>query len=89
MVSFQTRNPNLGKFWTASDWKKLIFICGHLEYFTDIWDILCPFGMYIMWSFGIFFPVLVCCTEKNLATLPGARASQGGPEGPFSASTRK
>jgi hypothetical protein len=24
---------------------------------------------YILWSFGIFFPVLVCCTEKNLAAL--------------------
>jgi hypothetical protein len=49
---FQTKNPNLGKFW------------------------------YILWSFGIsydhlvhsvvlwyIFTVLVCCTEKNLATL--------------------
>jgi hypothetical protein len=25
---------------------------------------------YILYSFGIVFPVLVCCTEKNLATLP-------------------
>jgi hypothetical protein len=24
---------------------------------------------YILWSFGIFYPVLVYCTEKNLATL--------------------
>jgi hypothetical protein len=23
----------------------------------------------ILWSFGIFFLVLVCCTKKNLATL--------------------
>jgi hypothetical protein len=23
----------------------------------------------ILWSFGIFFPVLVCCTKENLATL--------------------
>jgi hypothetical protein len=27
----------------------------------DIW--------YILWSFGLFFPVLVFCTKKNLATL--------------------
>jgi hypothetical protein len=27
----------------------------------DIW--------FILWRFGIFFPVLVYCTEKNLATL--------------------
>jgi hypothetical protein len=32
-----------------------------MVYFTAIW--------YILWSFGIFFPVLVCCAEKNLATL--------------------
>jgi hypothetical protein len=24
---------------------------------------------YILWSFGIFLPILVCCTKKNLATL--------------------
>jgi hypothetical protein len=33
----------------------------HLVYFTAVENIL--------WSFGIFFPVLVFCTEKNLATL--------------------
>jgi hypothetical protein len=34
---------------------------GHLEYFTAIWYILRPFG--------IFFPVLLHCVKKNLATL--------------------
>jgi hypothetical protein len=29
---------------------------------------------YILWSFGGHFPVLVCCTEENLATLPLTRA---------------
>jgi hypothetical protein len=33
---------------------------GHLVYFTAIW--------YVCWLFGIFFPVLVCCMKKNLAT---------------------
>jgi hypothetical protein len=33
MVCFQTKNPNLGNFWSALDWKMLIY----LEYFTDIW----------------------------------------------------
>jgi hypothetical protein len=32
-----------------------------LVYFMAIW--------YILWLFGIFFPVLVCWTNKNLATL--------------------
>jgi hypothetical protein len=34
-----------------------------LEYFTDIWDILGPFG-----TFGKFLPVM---DQKNLATLIG------------------
>jgi hypothetical protein len=25
MVCFQTKNPNLGKFWRATDWKLLIY----------------------------------------------------------------
>jgi hypothetical protein len=28
---------------------------------------------YILWSFGIFFPVLVSCIKKNLATLATGR----------------
>jgi hypothetical protein len=35
--------------------------CGHLVYFVAIW--------YILWLLGILFPVLMCCTKKNLATL--------------------
>jgi hypothetical protein len=38
---------------------------GYRKYFMAIW--------YILWSFGIFFPVLVCCTKKNLATLVAIR----------------
>jgi hypothetical protein len=34
---------------------------GHLAYFMAIW--------YILWNFGVFFPVLVCCVKKNLAAL--------------------
>jgi hypothetical protein len=40
----------------------------HLVCFMDIW--------YVLWTFDMFcgnlvylFPVLVCCTQKNLATL--------------------
>jgi hypothetical protein len=39
MVCFQTKNPNLGKFWRALDWKMLI--C-----FMVIWNILWPFGIF-------------------------------------------
>jgi hypothetical protein len=41
--------------------------CVHLVYFTAICYILCPSGMFD--GYLVFFPVLVCCTKKNLATL--------------------
>jgi hypothetical protein len=58
MVSFRTKNPNLGKFWRALDVKMLI-------YFSAIWNILRHFGIlfdhlvhfvfvwYIFSGFGI------------------------------------
>jgi hypothetical protein len=42
----------------------------HFDNFPAIWHTLWPFG-YIFPRFGTFLPVLVCCTKKNLATLPG------------------
>jgi hypothetical protein len=60
-MSFQTKYPNLGKFWRALQWKML-------AYFVVIWSILLPFGIfgchlvylvaiwYILWLFGIFPP---------------------------------
>jgi hypothetical protein len=44
--------------------------CGHVVNFTAIWYISWPFGIFPP-HFGIFFPVLVFCTKKNLATLTG------------------
>jgi hypothetical protein len=38
MVYFQTKNPNLGKFWMALEWKMLV-------YFMTISNILRPFGI--------------------------------------------
>jgi hypothetical protein len=59
MVSFQTKNPNLGKFWRVLDWKMLIYFMAiwnvlqtfgmfyrHLECFTDIWNVLQTFGIF-------------------------------------------
>jgi hypothetical protein len=68
MVDFQTKNPNLGNFWRALQRK----MCA---YFWDIWYILQPSVLLHghLWSFGIFFRVLVCCTKTNLATLRGNR----------------
>jgi hypothetical protein len=59
--------------------EKVGIFCGHLEYITAIWYILCPFGIFyvrlvILLQFGIFFPVLVYCNKTNLATLLAFRA---------------
>jgi hypothetical protein len=67
MVCFQTKNPNLGKFWRVLDWVRFI-------YFTAIWKILSIFEIFhdqlvhfvFIWY---IFPFLVSCTKKNLATL--------------------
>jgi hypothetical protein len=58
MVYFQTRNPNLGKFCRALEWKNVGIFFGHLEYITAIWYILWPFGnlvaiWFIVPRFGI------------------------------------
>jgi hypothetical protein len=68
MIYFQTRNPNLGKFWRFLQWKMLVYfmdiwsIYGRLIYFIAIW--------HSSWPFCKFFPrYVVCCIKKNLATL--------------------
>jgi hypothetical protein len=38
MVRFQTKNPDLGKFWRALERKMLV-------YFMTNWNILLPFGI--------------------------------------------
>jgi hypothetical protein len=48
-----------GIFWYILLTRNLFY--GHFIYFVAIWCIL--------WLFGILFPVLECCTKKNLATL--------------------
>jgi hypothetical protein len=39
MVYFQTKDPNLGKFWRALQWKMLV-------YFMPIWYTLRPFDKF-------------------------------------------
>jgi hypothetical protein len=48
-------------------WPFVLFY-NHLVYFTAIWYILLPFGKYCGYLVYIF-PVLVCCTKKNMATM--------------------
>jgi hypothetical protein len=67
MVSFQTKNPNVGKFWRALDWKLLI-------YFMAVRNILQTFDTfyYQLVHFALIwyiFLVWVSCTKKNLSML--------------------
>jgi hypothetical protein len=64
MVYFQTKNPNLGKFWRALKWKRLLNSLA-------IWNILLPF-ITILWPFGnlvaiwyIFQRFGLLCQEKS------------------------
>jgi hypothetical protein len=43
---FQTKNPDLGKFWEGPRSENVEIFYAHLEYFTDIRDILGPFGTF-------------------------------------------
>jgi hypothetical protein len=45
MVSFQTKNPNLGKLWRALEWEMPV-------YFMAIWNIVQSLGIHILWSLG-------------------------------------
>jgi hypothetical protein len=48
---------------------------GHLVYFTAIYvEYYVAIG-YILWLFGNFFHVLVCCPKKNLETLVSTTSS--------------
>jgi hypothetical protein len=67
MFSFQTKNPNLVKFWRGL-YGKCWYILGpfgifygYLGYFMTIW-----YNLSFIWY---IFPVLVSRTWKNLATL--------------------
>jgi hypothetical protein len=66
MEYFHTKNPKLGIFGRALKWKMLVYVM----------DIRCMYvsTLYLQ-SFDILgvlwyiLPVLVCCTNKDLATL--------------------
>jgi hypothetical protein len=75
LVHFQTKKSHLGKFWRVLQWKILV-------YFIAIWSILRSIGIFydhLVWYVVVvwyIFPVLVCCTKKNLATLAGSRCGE-------------
>jgi hypothetical protein len=52
LVYFQTKNPNLGKFWKVLHG----IFNGHFVYFTAKWNTLWPFTYIVHLVLGIFFP---------------------------------
>jgi hypothetical protein len=62
MVYFQTKNPNLGKFWRALEWK----ILDHLKYFTAIW--YNSFFSKKTWSHGLQQSKKFLSRKKSLLT---------------------
>jgi hypothetical protein len=69
MVCFQTKNPNLGKFWWALEWKMLLYFMSIWNTsFMDIWHNVWQFGM-VYGHLVYFFPFWYVWTKKNLATL--------------------
>jgi hypothetical protein len=67
IANFQTKNPNMGKFRRDLQWKMFVYI-------MVIWSIVLPFGIFcghlacfiVIWY---ILPVLVSCTNTNLATM--------------------
>jgi hypothetical protein len=73
MVYFQTKNPNLGKFWRALDRKIWIYFWAILN-ISRIFGIFYDHLVHFVFIWYIF-PVFVSHTKKNLATLtPGDSA---------------
>jgi hypothetical protein len=69
---FSNQNPNLGKFWIVLQW----------NIFLDLWSIELPFRTFYGYLVYfevilVYFPVLVCCANKNLATLLSPLSNSG------------
>jgi hypothetical protein len=72
MVCFQTKNPNLGKFWMVLLWKILV-------YFMTIWSIVWP--LEIFYGFLVYFVAIwyifprfgILDQEKSGITAPGPK----------------
>jgi hypothetical protein len=65
---FRTKNPDLGKFWRVLQWKVLVYCVSIWSIFGYLVGIFSGHLAYLR-LIGLSFSVLVCCTNKNLATL--------------------
>jgi hypothetical protein len=65
MAYFQTKNPNLGKFWRSLELKRFALFYGRLEYLATIWYILWSFGYYLEAIWYIFPRFGIFCKERS------------------------
>jgi hypothetical protein len=70
MGSFQTKNPNLGKFCRALDWKMLpLWPFGifdrHLGYFMTIWYIVCSFVLFVRFWYIVSRKIWQPCSAPS------------------------
>jgi hypothetical protein len=99
MAYFQTKNPNLGKFWRVLQWKML-------KYFMVKWSILWPFGIlsshlvyimaiwYIFPSFGMLYHEKsgnpgCCCRSSSPTKEKSLRSPLQSEKGPLWDRSRK
>jgi hypothetical protein len=66
VVYFHTKSRNFGMFWEALELNILVFFTAIRYIFLEI---CCMAISYILWSFGVVFPILVYFTKENLANL--------------------
>jgi hypothetical protein len=64
---FSKQKSQFGKIFYSLTLDDVGIFYRHSVYFTGNWYSLCPFGIFC--GHLVFFPVLVCCTKKNLAAL--------------------
>jgi hypothetical protein len=65
---FSNQKSQFRQVWECFAMKDVGKFYVNLVFFTAISYIVWPFGIFCG-NFGNYFPVLVCCTTKNLATL--------------------
>jgi hypothetical protein len=71
MAYFYSKNPNLGMFWRALEWKDVGIFYGHLENITAIWYILQPFDTFccycvILLCSGLFLHCFWCIVSRKI-----------------------
>jgi hypothetical protein len=65
---FSNQKSQFGKILVGLRLENVDIVCGHLEYFTDVWDFY-DHLLHFVFIWYMVYPVLVSYTKKNLASL--------------------